>query len=60
MTFHPKNLLVFGAFMAALILAVSARAGQISTSFAAAGIAGIVAIEAALFFGLFAGRSRTR
>ena len=59
MTFHPKNLLVFVAFMAALILAASARAGHISTSFAVVGVAGIVAIEAALFFGLFAGRRRT-
>jgi hypothetical protein len=60
MTFHPKNLLVFAAFIAALALAASARAGHVSTSVAMVGVAGVVAIEAALFFGLFAGRRRTR
>ena len=60
MTIHPKNLLVFAAFMAALVLAASARAGHISTSFAVLGVAAVVAVEAALFFGPFAGHSRTR
>jgi len=60
MTFHPKNLFVFAASIAAVALAASARAGHISTAFAVVGVAGVVAVEAALFFGLFAGRSRTR
>ena len=59
MTFHPRSLLLFAAFAAVLLLAANARAGHIAAPLAAIGIVGIVAVEAALFFGLFTGRRRT-
>ena len=60
MTFYPKGLLVFVAFAAVIVLAANARAGRIDTSFAVIGIVAILAVEAALFLGLFAGRKQTR
>ena len=59
MAFHPKNLFLFMAVIAVLMLGASARAGTLSPALAGFGFVGIVAIEAALFFGLFAGRRRT-
>jgi hypothetical protein len=59
MTFHLKNLFVCGAFLLVLLLAVEARAGNVSPAFVWAGMAGVVAVEAALFFGIL-GRPRTR
>jgi hypothetical protein len=56
MTFYPKGLLMLVAFAAIVILAVNARAGNITAAFAVVGIAAILAIEVA---GLFAGRKRT-
>jgi glucan phosphoethanolaminetransferase (alkaline phosphatase superfamily) len=60
MKFYPKGMLLFAAFAAVVILAANARAGHIDPSFAVVGIVAIVAIEAALFFGLFSGRKQMR
>ena len=56
MSFYPKNLLILAAFIAAVLLAVNARAGRIDPSFAVVGIVAILAVEAMLFFGLWTGR----
>jgi hypothetical protein len=60
MTFYPRGILAFVAFVAVLILAVNARAGRIDTTFAIVGAIAILAIEAALFWGIVSGRTRTR
>ncbi len=60
MTFYPRNLLLFVAFIAAILLAVNARMGHIDPLFAILGIVAILTVEGMLFVGLWTGRKTTR
>ena len=50
MTFHPKGLLFFLAFLAVLALAWNARQGHIAPAFAVAGVVAIVVVDGVLTF----------
>ena len=61
MNFSLKGMLVLAAFVAALMLAVSARAGKIDPALAVVGIAAIVVIDGVVtFVPLLLGRMRSK
>jgi hypothetical protein len=61
MTFNPRALWVFVAFVVVLLFAVSARAGRIDLRFALAGVATILIIEVLVIVGpALSGRWRER
>lgn len=60
MKFEPKALLLFAAFVAALVLALNVRRGTISPRLAIAGAIAFVVIEMLVFLGPLSGGSRGR